>query len=112
MKTMKIILACALAFEQALLPVSSVFAQEDLPSADKNFAQDLQGPGGDEGGPILESGGSEAAPPATMPQGQVPGAPIESVQIGGGAPKDAPMYEEAESVSPLDRKIEIGRAHV
>lgn len=108
MKTMKILLACALIFEQAFLPVSSVFAQEDLPSADKNFAQDLQGPGGDEGGPILESGGQpggEAAPPSSMPQGQTPGAPIESVQIGGGAPKDAPMYEEAESVSPLDRKI-------
>ena len=107
MKTMKILLACALMFEQAFLPVSAVFAQEDLPSADKNFAQDLQGPGGDEGGPILESappGGPESAPPSAIPQGQVPGAPIESVQIGG-APKDAPMYEEAEAVSPLDRKI-------
>ncbi|MBI5744594.1 MAG: hypothetical protein HY952_08605 [Elusimicrobia bacterium] len=108
MKTMKILLACALAFEQAVLPVSMLFAQDAPPAADKNFAQDLQGPsGGEEGGPILESQqpSSDAPPPATMPQGQTPGAPIESVQIGGGTPKDAPMYEEAEAVSPLDRKI-------
>jgi type II secretory pathway component GspD/PulD (secretin) len=108
MKTMKILLACALAFEQAVLPVSMLFAQDAPPAADKNFAQDLQGPsGGEEGGPILESQqpSSDAPPPATMPQGQTPGAPIESVQIGGATPKDAPMYEEAEAVSPLDRKI-------
>ncbi|MCM2267438.1 MAG: hypothetical protein NDI60_06630 [Elusimicrobiales bacterium] len=107
MKTMRILLACALAFEQAVLPVSCLFAQEELPTAEKNFAQDLQGPSGDEGGPILESANpaTDAPPPSVMPQGQVPGAPIESVQIGGGAPKDAPMYEEAESISPLDRKI-------
>jgi len=106
MKTLKILLACALAFEQAILPVSMLWAQEELPSADKNFAQDLQGPSGEEGGPILESSNpsADAPPPSAMPQAQVPGAPIESVQIGG-APKDAPMYEEAEAVSPLDRKI-------
>ncbi|OGR51023.1 MAG: hypothetical protein A2049_03980 [Elusimicrobia bacterium GWA2_62_23] len=106
MKTLKILLACALAFEQAVLPVSMLWAQQELPTADKNFAQDLQGPSGDEGGPILESSSpsSDAPPPSAMPQAQVPGAPIESVQIGG-APKDAPMYEEAEAVSPLDRKI-------
>ncbi|OGR41390.1 MAG: hypothetical protein A2X35_10290 [Elusimicrobia bacterium GWA2_61_42] len=105
MKTLKILLAFALVFEQAVLPVSWLFAQDELPAAEKNFAQDLQGPSGGEGGPILE-GGSEAdsPPPSSMPQGQVPGSPIESVQIGGAA-KDAPMYEEVETVSPLDRKI-------
>ena len=51
MKTLKILLACALAFEQAVLPVSMLWAQQELPTADKNFAQDLQGPSGDEGGP-------------------------------------------------------------
>jgi type II secretory pathway component GspD/PulD (secretin) len=105
MKTLKILLAFALAFEQVVFPVSWLFAQEALPSADKNFAQDLQGPAGEEGGPILESSSSDEPPPSSMPRGQVPGAPIESVQIGGTAPKDAPMYEDAETVSPLDRKI-------
>ncbi len=108
MKTLKIMLALALALEQVVFPVSYLFAQDEVPSADKNFAQDLQGPSGDEGGPIMEgqaSQSAEAAPPATMPQAQTPGSPIESVQIGGAAPKDAPMYEDAESVSPLDRKI-------
>ncbi|HCC48025.1 MAG TPA: hypothetical protein DEQ38_07935 [Elusimicrobia bacterium] len=103
MNTLKILLALALALEPVLFPVAGLYAQEGLPSADKDFAQDLQGPAGDEGGPILD-GGSDSAPPSSMPQGQTPGSPIESVQIGG-APKDAPMYEEAESVSPLDRKI-------
>jgi type II secretory pathway component GspD/PulD (secretin) len=102
MKTFRIVLAFTLALEPLLFPVAGLYAQ-DAPAADKDFAQDLQGPAGDEGGPILEPG-PESAPPASMPQGQTPGAPIESVQIGG-APKDAPMYEEVESVSPLDRKI-------
>ena len=105
MKFLKICLTLTLTFEQLLFPVAGLFAQ-GAPAADKNFAQDLQGPGGEEGGPILESSqGSDAPPPASMPQGQVPGSPIESVQISGSAPKDAPMYEEAESTSPLDRKI-------
>ncbi|OIO01123.1 MAG: hypothetical protein AUJ51_08835 [Elusimicrobia bacterium CG1_02_56_21] len=102
MKILKILLAFTLAFEQLLFPVAGLFAQSS-PSADRNFTQDLQGPGGDEGGPILDSE-SDSPPPSTMPQGQMPGSPIESVQIGG-IPKDAPMYEEAEAVSPLERKI-------
>jgi type IV pilus assembly protein PilQ len=103
MKTLKILLALALAFEPVLFPVAGLYAQ-DAASGDKDFAQDLQGPGGDEGGPILDSGSGDSPPPSVMPQGQVPGSPIDSVQIGGAA-KDAPMYEEVESVSPLDRKI-------
>ena len=104
MKTLRILLALALAMEPVLFPVTALYAQ-DAPAADKDFAQDLQGPGGEEGGPILDSGpGADAAPPSVMPQGSVPGTPVDSVQIGG-APKDAPMYEEVESVSPLDRKI-------
>ena len=102
MKILRILLVCTLAVEQLLFPVAWVFAQDA--SADKDFAQDLQGPGGEEGGPILD-GGSDSPPPSTMPQGQTPGSPIESVQIGSAPPKDAPMYEDVESVSPLDRKI-------
>jgi len=104
MKFLKICLVLTLTLEQLLFPVAGLFAQ-DAPAADKNFAQDLQGPSGEEGGPILESSQeADAPPPTSMPQGQVPGSPIESVQISGAA-KDAPMYEEAESASPLDRKI-------
>lgn len=101
MKSLKILLAFTLALEPLLFPAAALYAQ-DLPSADRNFAQDLQGPGGDEGGPILDS--SPDAAPAAMPQGQTPGSSLDSVQIGG-APKDAPMYEEVESTSPLDRRI-------
>lgn len=105
MKFFKIFLTLTLTFEQLLFPVAGLFAQ-NAPAADKNFAQDLQGPSGEEGGPILESApASDTPPPSSMPQGQTPGSPIESVQISGSAPKDAPMYEEAESASPLDRKI-------
>jgi len=100
MKIIKILLAFTLTAEPLLFPVASLYAQG---AADRDFAQDLQGPAGDEGGPILD-GGSDSPPPASMPQGQMPGSPIDSVQIGG-APKEAPMYEESEAVSPLDRKI-------
>ncbi|MGD9641555.1 MAG: secretin N-terminal domain-containing protein [Elusimicrobiales bacterium] len=100
MKIIKILLAFTLTAEPLLFPVASLYAQE---SADRDFAQDLQGPAGDEGGPILD-GGSDSPPPSSMPQGQAPGSSLDSVQIGG-APKDAPMYEEVEAVSPLDRKI-------
>ncbi len=103
MKIFKILLVLTLAFEQLVFPIAGLYAQEAPAAADKSFSQDLQGPSTEEGGPILESG-SDNPPPATMPQGQTPGTPVESVQIGA-APKDAPMYEEAESVSPLDRKI-------
>jgi len=101
MKIIKILLAFTLAAEPLLFPVASLYAQGN--SADRDFAQDLQGPAGDEGGPILD-GGSDSPPPSSMPQGQMPGSPIDSVQIGG-VPKEAPMYEEAEAISPLDRKI-------
>ena len=100
MKIIKILLAFTLTAEPLLFPVASLYAQG---AADKDFAQDLQGPAGDEGGPILD-GGSDAPPPSSMPQGQAPGSSLDSVQIGG-APKEAPMYEESEAVSPLDRKI-------
>lgn len=104
MKIFKILIVFTLAFEQFIYPVA-LYAQDAAPEGDKGFSQDLQGPGGDEGGPILASQSSpDAPPPSSMPKAQTPGSPIESVQIGGAA-KDAPMYEEAESVSPLDRKI-------
>ena len=102
MKILKILLVFTLAFEQLLIPVAGLYAQDAAPESDKGFSQDLQGPSGDEGGPILDP--QDSPPPSAMPRGQTPGSPIESVQIGG-VPKDAPMYEEAESVSPLDRKI-------
>lgn len=106
MKTLKALLVITLALEQVLFPVSQLFAEDATPTSDKNFTQDLQGPSGEEGGPILDSQkSSDAPPPASMPQAQTPGAPIDSVQIGGAQPKDAPMYEDAETVSPLDRKI-------
>ncbi|MCX5790759.1 MAG: hypothetical protein NTY45_00850, partial [Elusimicrobia bacterium] len=104
MNILRVFLMCALIAEQVIFPVSQLFAQ----GTDKSFTQDLQGPSGDEGGPILEdqpAGGDEAAPPSTMPQGQTPGAPIEQGRAVGDAPKEATMYEDVESASPLDRKI-------
>ena len=108
MKKLRIVLTICLLAEQFAAPAAMLFAQEDtqLPPAEKNFTQDLQGPSSEEGGPILDPApGTDAGRPAAdMPQGSTPGAPIESVQIGG-VPKEAPMYEEVEAVSPLDRKI-------
>lgn len=102
MNKLRVLITLCLLAEQAVLPFGALFAQSEAPAQDKNFMQDLQGPAGEEGGPIMEA--QDAAPPQTMPQGQTPGAPVEAVQIGG-IQKEAPMYEEVESVSPLDRKI-------
>ncbi|MCX5786333.1 MAG: hypothetical protein NTX59_11660 [Elusimicrobia bacterium] len=107
MNKLKILITLCFLFEQTALPLGALFAQSAPPAQDKNFMQDLQGPASEEGGPIMETqqqGQEAAAPPQTIPQGQTPGAPVESVQIGG-VPKEAPMYEEVEAVSPLDRKI-------
>ena len=108
MKIFRILLTLCLLAEQFAVPVAAVFAQDaQTPESDKNFTQDLQGPSSDEGnGPILDqSRPPDNSAPQTMPQGSTPGAPLESVQIGAAANKEAPMYEEAEAVSPLDRKI-------
>ena len=103
MKHLRILTALCLLAEQFLLPAATLFAQS--PASDKDFMQDMQGSGGDEGGPILDQGGGqESGPPQNMPQAATPGSAVDSVQVGG-IPKEAPMYEEAESVSPLDRKI-------
>lgn len=108
MKSIRILLSLALAAESLLFPVVPLFAQtgaSSQSSSDRSFAQDLQGPsGGDEGGPILDSGSTDSAPPSTMPQAQTPGTPISSVQVGG-ASQEPPMYENSETTSPLDRKI-------
>ena len=53
MNILRVFLTCALIFEQVVFPLSGLFAQ----SNDKSFTQDLQGPSGDEGGPILEDQG-------------------------------------------------------
>ncbi|MBI4655422.1 MAG: hypothetical protein HY746_01620 [Elusimicrobia bacterium] len=97
MKKLRILIVSIFMFQQAVAPV--VFAQ-----ADKQFQDELQGPV-DEGGPILDEPGQAAEPAAPeIPKAQPPGTPIQSVQIGGQQ-KEAPLYEEAETVSPLDRKI-------
>ncbi|MBI4802691.1 MAG: hypothetical protein HY796_09240 [Elusimicrobia bacterium] len=101
MKQLRVLTAFCLLAEQFLIPAAGLFAQ--APASDKEFMQDMQG-SGDEGGPILDQPGAESPPPQTMPQASAPGAAVESVQVGG-LPKEAPMYEEAEAVSPLDRKI-------
>lgn len=108
MKKLRILLTACLLTEQLAAPAALLFAQDaSKPDESKSFVQDLQGPpASEESGPILEqpSGGPEMSPPQSMPQGAVPGSPIEPL-FSGGAAKEAPMYEEAESVSPLDRKI-------
>ncbi len=107
MNKLRILLTVCLLAEQVAAPVAIVFAQEGtkFPAAEKNFTQDLQGPSTEEGGPILDqSQGQDNRSSQGMPQGSTPGAPIESVQIGG-IPREAPMYEDVEAVSPLDRKI-------
>ncbi|HBE87546.1 MAG TPA: hypothetical protein DDW67_00185 [Elusimicrobia bacterium] len=93
MKVIRILTAAVLFLQTVLLPAAPALAQD----ADRQFMNELQGPSED-GGPILQPGQS------AMPRAQVPGAPIESAQIGG-VQREAPMYEEAETVSPLDRKI-------
>ncbi|KAF0126589.1 MAG: type IV pilus assembly protein PilQ [Elusimicrobia bacterium] len=94
MKVMRILTAAVLFLQTALLPAAPALAQD----ADRQFLDELQGPS-QEGGPILEQGQQSSSPRA-----QTPGAPIESARIGG-VQREAPMYEEAETVSPLDRKI-------
>ncbi|MFA6433899.1 MAG: secretin N-terminal domain-containing protein [Elusimicrobiales bacterium] len=105
MNKLRVLLTICLLAEQFAAPAAAVFAQEaQAPEADKNFAQDLQGAPSEESGPILDQSERGNPPPQTMPQGATPGAPIESVQVGA-TPKEAPMYEDVEAISPLDRKI-------
>jgi type II secretory pathway component GspD/PulD (secretin) len=102
MTQLRVLITVCLLAEQFLAPVAMVFAQTT--GNEKAFAQDLQGQASGEGGPMLEQAPGDNAPPQAMPQGTTPGSPIESVSIGG-IPKEAPMYEDVESVSALDRKI-------
>ncbi|HAH30919.1 MAG TPA: hypothetical protein DCL44_01245 [Elusimicrobia bacterium] len=106
MNKLRILVTLFFLVEQAALPLGALFAQSEPPAQDKSFMQDLQGPAPEEGGPIMETQqqGQDSAPPTTMPQGQTPGAPVDPSQTGGYQ-KEAPMYEEVESVSPLERKI-------
>lgn len=94
MKVIRILTAAVLFLQTVLLPAAPALAQD----ADRQFMNELQGPS-QEGGPILEPGQQ-----STSPRAQMPGAPIQSAQIGQ-VQREAPMYEEAETVSPLDRKI-------
>lgn len=94
MKAIRILTAAVLFLQTVLLPAAPALAQD----ADRQFMNELQGPS-QEGGPILEPGQQPSAQRA-----QMPGAPIQSAQIGQ-VQREAPMYEEAETVSPLDRKI-------
>ncbi|MDT8286825.1 MAG: secretin N-terminal domain-containing protein [Elusimicrobiales bacterium] len=94
MKAIRILTAAVLFLQTVLLPAAPALAQD----ADRQFMNELQGPS-QEGGPILEPGQQPSAQRA-----QMPGAPIQSAQIGQ-VQREAPMYEEAEAVSPLDRKI-------
>ncbi len=96
MKTLRIILCLSLLSQEALFPVLS-FAAKKTRKANKDFLKKLEAPI-DEGGPILET-------PKSAIKAKTPGVPIESVQIGGAPMKEAPMYEEVEAVSPLDKKI-------
>lgn len=96
MKFIKLLLCSLLITEQTLFPLEYLFAQE----SNKPFMQDLQG-GGEEGGPMLDDDPVPAAK-SSMPRASTPGTPV---QIGGKSQKETPMYEGAEAVSPLDRKI-------
>ena len=101
----RILLTVCLLAEQFAVPAAVAFAQNVQPDAGRNSAQDVLEPAPDEGGPILEPvAGQDSGPPQVMPQGSPPGTPLESLQTGG-IPREAPMYEEVESISPLDRKI-------
>ncbi len=94
MKGMRILTAAVLFLQAVILPAAPALAQD----ADRQFMDELQGPS-QEGGPILEQGQQ-----SSISRAQVPGSPIEPAQMGG-AQREVPMYEEAETVSPLDRKI-------
>ncbi len=106
MTKLRILITVCLLAEQFAAPVAFVFAQDAQPETGRNSAQGLQEPPADEGGPILDQPpGQEVSPPQYMPQAPTPGSPIAAGDISGGVPKEAPMYEEVDSVSALDRKI-------
>ena len=103
---LRILLTVCLLAQQLAVPLAFVFAQDVQPDAGNNSAQGLQAPPPEEGGPILDQpAGQEVSPPQRMPQAPTPGLPIAAGDNIGGIPKDAPMYEEVDSVSALDRKI-------
>ena len=94
MKFIKLLLCSLLITEQAIFPIGYAAAQE------KPFMQDLQG--GDDGGPMLDDDPASSPARASVPKASTPGTPV---QIGGKSQRETPMYEGAETTSPLDRKI-------
>ncbi|MEA3306307.1 MAG: secretin N-terminal domain-containing protein [Elusimicrobiota bacterium] len=99
MKILRMIMAGSLIFGQVGFPLSEVFAQSKKSNA--KFLQELQAP-------IEESGPIVKTPPKKSKRVQrqrTPGKSLESIRVGGNRVKEAPMYEAAEAVSLLDKKI-------
>ena len=97
MKSLRIIMAGSLIFGQVGFPLSDVFAQTKKSNA--QFLQELQAPI-EESGPILKKPTKRAK---RIPRQRTPGTSLNS--MGSNKMKEAPMYETAESASPLDKKI-------
>ncbi|MCK5582187.1 MAG: hypothetical protein KAI33_00270, partial [Elusimicrobiales bacterium] len=98
MKSLRIITAAGLIFGQLVCPLCEVFAQSK--KSNEKFLQELQAPI-EESGPILKT----QAASRKIPKMRTPGKSLDSIRIGGAKIKEAPMYEMAESVSLLDKKI-------
>ncbi len=91
-------MAGSLIFGQVGFPLSEVFAQSK--KSNEQFLQELQAPI-EESGPILKTQKKAKRIPTQRP----PGQSLGSIRVGGNRVKEAPMYQEAESSSPLDKKI-------
>jgi type IV pilus assembly protein PilQ len=98
MKSLRIIMAGSLIFGQVGFPLSDLFAQTK--KSNEQFLQELQAPI-EESGPILKT----QKKAKRIPTQKTPGQSLGSMRIGGNRVKEAPMYQEAESMSPLDKKI-------
>ncbi|MCG2726183.1 MAG: hypothetical protein L6420_08020 [Elusimicrobia bacterium] len=98
MKGLRMIMAGSLFFGQSVFPLSESFAQNK--KSNEQFLQELQAPI-EESGPVLNA---ETEPPKN-PKMRTPGKSLDLIQAGGAKFKEAPMYEESESVSLLDKKI-------
>ncbi len=100
MKIYRLAFAALFAVAQIEAPVSVVFAQNPGPEVNEDFQNDVKESGENAGGPIEDSASarSEFALPKAGPPGKLSGRNIGS---------QTPLYETAESKSPLNIKIQV-----
>lgn len=101
MKNTSVLLSALLVAQQLAVPVC-VFAQSDEGEVAPQFQQEPAAAASSTAGTgIIAPSDTDVV----IPKATTPGTPLDSVQIGGKV--SAPLYEQAEAVSPLETRISV-----